>query len=207
MTLRKAGIYHFDASPATLKVFSGEATVEFNGQTTSVGAGKTIAFEGQTAGVAAKFDKEETDALDRWSRRRGEMVAMANVSAAKSLRDSGYSLYSGSWYFNPFFGLMTYIPARGICMSPYGYSFWSPITVTRVYYQPPPNFGGGGFGSAMSGYTSMAPTSSGYSGVSSSMASSSSSAAVASSGATSAAASGASSVGHGAGGGGGGRQH
>ena len=208
VTLKKAGVYRFDLSPAALRVFTGDASVEFKGQTVAVAAGKMIAFEGETAGVIAKFDKEETDALDRWSRRRGEMVAMANISSAKGLRDSGYSLYSGIWQYNPYFGMMTYIPARGMLMSPYGYSFWSPVTVGRVYYQPPPNFGGGsGIGNMNPGYTAMAPTSGGYSGVSSAMTHSTSSAAVSNSGSASSAAAASSSVGHGSGGGGGGRQH
>ena len=85
--LRKAGIYRFDFSPACLRVRFGDALVQINGQSIEVGAGKMIAFEGEQAALVAKFDKEEADALDRWSRRRGEYVAMANVSAAKSLRD------------------------------------------------------------------------------------------------------------------------
>jgi len=204
-TLRKAGIYRFDFSPARLRVRSGDDLVQINGQHIKAGAGKMIAFEGEQAALVARFDKEEADALDRWSRRRGEYVAMANVSAAKSLRDSGYSLYSGIWRWNPWFGMMTYIPAHGSFYSPYGFRYWSPATVGRVYYTPPPMSNSGWNSAASGGYQGMGATSSGYSGTMASSGSSgsySSPAASSSSGSTSAGSSGSSSVGAGASGGG-----
>ena len=204
VTLRKTGVYSFETSPAGLRVYSGDAVVAMGGKNIEVGAGKTVAFEGDNAAMVAKFNKDENDALGRWSRRRGEMVAMANVSAAKSLHDSGYSLNSSVWQFNPYFGLMTFIPARGMLMSPYGYQYWSPVSVARVYYQPPPSYNtGGGFDAGHMGYATMAPTSGGYSGTATSMATSSSAGAVSHSGSTAAAAAPSSSVGHGSGGGGG----
>lgn len=208
--IRKAGVYRFDMNPARLRVYSGEAMVQLNGSNIEVGGGKTVAFEGESAGAVTKFDKEDLDALSRWGRRRGEAVAMANVSAAKSIKDSGYSLTSGLWQFNPYLGLMTYIPARGMLMSPYGYSFWSPVTVGRIFYQPPPQsaFNRGWDAGSNMGYTGMPATAGGYSGTAAAMSTSSAPMAVSNSGATSAAAAPASSVGHGAGGagGGGGRQ-
>jgi hypothetical protein len=147
----KKGLYRLDATPATLRVFDGEATVTAGDRTLEVKEGKSLSLDGSLQ--VAKFDKSQTDALDRWSRRRGEYVAMANVSAANSLRSRGVSLSSGSWVWNPYFGLATFIPMNGLGYSPYGYAFWSPFTVYRVY-QPQPVFGPGyGYRGPASGYS------------------------------------------------------
>lgn len=155
--LSKAGIYRFDGNPGSVKVFKGLANVEMAGSTTPVGAGRMLTLDGTSASVQ-KFDAEQTDALDHWSHRRGEYLALANVSAAKSLIDSGtYSPATGwglgslayglgatncmsAWAFNQWYDMYTYMPCRGYMYSPYGYRFWSPFTVAGAYY------GGWGYG-------------------------------------------------------------
>jgi len=206
VSLRKTGVYRFDLQPAGLRVYSGEASVQLNGQNLVVPGGKMLPFEGESAGVVTKFDKEDTDSLTRWSRRRGEYVAMANVSAAKSLRESGSSLYSSVWQWNPYFGMMTFIPARGVLSSAYGFQFWSPLAVHRVFYVPPPtHYAGGAMGGSPLGYGAMPHSTGGYSGTmaAASAARSASPAAASHSGSTAAPSAGVSSVGHGSGGGGG----
>ena len=222
VTLGKKGLYRFDTAPARIKVFDGVASVQVAGQNTLVAAGKMLSLGGETASVE-KFDKEDTDSLDNWSKRRGELVAMANVSAAKQVRDSGCAGYSfvtpasttqpclsydctPGWRYNPWYGMITYIPC-GTAWSPYGYRYWSPQNVTRAYYVPPPynpNRGLGGYGGGGPSYPTMAPTSGGYSGTVASAPAASSGPSM-SSGSTAASSAGSSSVGHGstAGGGGG----
>jgi hypothetical protein len=211
VTLRKTGVYRFDMAPARLRVYGGDASITLGDKTIAVGSGKTLTFEGESAGVLNKFDKEDTDPLDRWSRRRGQAIAMANVSAAKSLRDSGQSLYASTWRWNPYFGMFTFIPMSGMYAGAYGYEYWSPGSVNRIYYQQPVQTyaGGSGYGASNSfGYNTASHTSGGFSGAAISMGSSSSGAAVSNSGSTSSAAAGSSSIGRGAGGGGGGgRSH
>jgi len=163
--LLKKGLYRFDASPAALRVFEGEAGVAGADPAVEVKDGKMIALDSSL--TVAKFDKNETDTLDRWSRRRGEYVAMANVSAANSIRRSGTSWLSSGWAFNPYFGMFTFVPMNGSYYSPYGYRFWSPMAVYQLY-RPRPVFMGGGYGGGgynNAGYRSMPQTSSGYSGV------------------------------------------
>jgi hypothetical protein len=227
VALSKAGIYRFDSAPARLKVFKGLADVKLSGDTIPVGAGRMLLLDGTSASVQ-KFNTEETDALDHWSHRRGEYLALANVSAAKSLLDSGqYSPSSGwglgtlgiglgmnnclnSWAFNQWYGMYTYMPCRGYMNSPYGYRFWSPFSVMRAYYVPPAvgrygngGFnGGGGFDSGVRGYSTAAATSSGYSGITSSAGSYSGSSAGSSSGVSAGASGGGVSSAGGAGGGG-----
>jgi len=226
VSLSKKGLYRFDTAPARLKVFDGLASVQVAGQNVEVASGKMLGL-GATIASVEKFDKEDTDSLDNWSRRRGELVALANVSAAKQVHDSGcaggFSFVTPvstsqpclsnpcapSWRYNPWYGMITYIPCQGSLWSPYGYQYWSPQTVTRAYYAPTPSFlgnrgMGGGGGPA---YQTMAPTSSGYSGAVAAAPRASAGPSM-SSGSTAASSSGSSSVGHGSSaGGGGGRGH
>lgn len=206
IAMSKAGHYRFDAEPARIKVFAGIADVQIGGQHIEVTAGKMLGLTGDTASVE-KFDRNDTDSLDNWARRRGEIMALANVSSAKSLYNSYSSVGSGGlWSWNPYFGLYTYIPGSGRFCDPfYGYCYWSPYTVNQLYYQPPAAFfnnGGGGYNNAS--YSTMASSSGGYSGAMSSSSAGVSSSAGAAAGASSAASSsGAASGGHGSGGGGG----
>ncbi len=160
--LAKKGLYRFDGNPPALRVIDGEAQVETTGGRIEVKDGRMLALDGQLA--VTRFDKESTDALDRWSRRRGEYVAMANVSAANSIRRSGNGWVSSGWAWNPYFGMYTFIPLRGDFMSPYGYRFWSPGAVMSLYRprildsNPWAGSGGG------MGYPTFSHTSSGYSG-------------------------------------------
>lgn len=219
----KAGDYRFDAQPPRLKVFAGLAKVAVDGQIISVSSGKMLNLGGGTAAVE-KFDIDQTDALDRWSGRRGELQAQANASSARQANEDPncYSYnpsgrYSnsavssrgnpcvGKWRWNPWYGLWTYIPfGRAYCDPIWGYCYYNPRDVIGAYYRPPvtvwntpPSYGGG---PSMGGYSVPAGTSSGSSG-----AVASSGAAVsapsAGSGASSGAAAAASSAGHGSSGG------
>src|SRR5205085_10984235 len=130
---RKHGLYRFDSEPAQLRVYNGEAGVQAAGNLIVVKEGKMLSLDGGLA--VEKFDNKSGDALYRWSRRRAEYVSMANISAAKSLRDSGNGWNSSGWFFNPYFGMFTFVPYRGSFYSPWGYRFWSPYDV-HYFYQP-----------------------------------------------------------------------
>lgn len=170
VTLNKAGVYRFDAEPAQVKVFKGAADVALKGDNVSVSQGKMMMLAGAVASVE-KFNTEDTDSLDHWSRRRGQVLADANISAAKQAGGhsgailygginpcygsgagyGGYGPYAqpwGTWGYNPYYGMGTYIPCQGSAMSPYGYYFWSPRAVYGAFFSPTPlytfNNGGGG---------------------------------------------------------------
>jgi len=224
ITLSKAGLYRFDVQPGLVKVFKGSADVAMNGENTSVGSGKMMTL-GAVASVE-KFNATDTDTLDRWSHRRAEVLANANVSAAKQAHygsGGGYGFGNnpcgnyggyqtpgimrplmGTWGYNPYYGFGTYIPCNGNLNSPYGYRYWSPLGVYRAFYAPRPTYPSGGgspnFGTfGQPSYSTMGQSSGGYSGVSSSAPSVAASAPAASSSGSSAASSaGSSSVGHGA---------
>jgi len=169
ISIAKAGIYRFDAEPADVKVFRGEAAAEVNGQTTPIGAGRMMLLDGAKSSVE-KFNAEDTDALDHWSKRRGELLAMANPSTAKSLLGGyggsgygyGYGFAGGmgtglgcspSWGFNRWYGMYSYVPCNGYFMDPYGFGFWSPYAVNQLYYNPG-YFFGRGYGGYGYGYGS-----------------------------------------------------
>ncbi|MEN6533511.1 MAG: hypothetical protein ABFD89_07600 [Bryobacteraceae bacterium] len=135
INLTKGGLFRFNSAPGELRVFEGSAVVEVGGQKVTVSKGRMLPLNGTFA--TAKFDRELTDALDNWSARRAEYLSMANVYAARSVRDSGTSWLSSGWMWNPYFGMMTYIPMSGIYNSPYGYSYWSPSSVISAYQNPP----------------------------------------------------------------------
>lgn len=167
--LPKAGLYRFDASPAQIKVFKGDAEVEIAGQTKMVSTAHLLSLATETASIE-KFDTEDTDSLDRWSHRRGSYMAMANTSAARSLVSSGtvpsmwgYGMGNGpcssAWGYNSYYGMMTFIPCSGSLWSPYGYRFWSPHAISGYYWVNPPAIYGGGAsrsGTSTSGSSSLA---------------------------------------------------
>jgi hypothetical protein len=217
VSLEKAGLYRFDTNPAQVKVFKGSADVKVNGQTISVGSGKLLSL-GAVAAVE-KFDSNLTDALDRWSHRRAEVVANANVSAAKQAHYGGggggygnvygiggnpcrgYGGYNtgpiiqhalGTWQYNPWYGFGTYIPCNGTLNSPYGYRMFSPYAAYQAFWAPRPTYAPSspGFGTFdRPSYSTMGSTSGGYSGTMSSSPSVSSSAPAAASSGSSAASS------------------
>jgi hypothetical protein len=146
VVLTKAGIYRFDAEPAQVRVYTGEATAEYGGGTTVLKAARELTLSASGWAVS-KFDPEDTDALYRWSKRRSSYIAMANLSAAKQASTSIYN-YSGGygtgmgygigrWLYNPYFGFATYVPFASTCYSPFGFAYYSPYTVGPVYYYAP----------------------------------------------------------------------
>jgi len=153
--LRKSGIYRFDSDPAQFRVYSGEAEVENGSNMLVVKTGRMVMLDGLVA--VEKFNPKEGDALSRWSQRRAEYISMANVSAAKYVSESGGGWNSSGWYYNPYFGMFTFIPMSGVFYNPYGFRYYSPGFVYRVYQAPAAYVGRTGFGSG-SGYGSAAAT-------------------------------------------------
>src|SRR6266849_306367 len=141
--LQKKGVYRFDSDPAALRVYDGDVIAQYDGKNEEIKEGHLLTMNGDFK--VARFDKnKDADELYLWSRRRSEYLAMANVSAAKSLRDSGTSWSSSNWYWNPYFNMFTFIPGRGTYMSPFGYAFWSPFTVYSYLYSPYSYYGNNG---------------------------------------------------------------
>jgi hypothetical protein len=142
--LQKHGVYRIDSEPARLRVYDGEALVDLNGKTQEVKEGHALAMDGELH-VAGFDKKKDTDELYLWGAHRSEYIAMANVSAAKMVADSGTYAGTSSWYFNPYYNMYTFLPGygsgcgmgMGFCMNPFGYGFFSPFGVYNYLYTLP----------------------------------------------------------------------
>ena len=224
VVITKRGLYRFDVDQSRIKVFEGVLGVTVNGQSTAGGRRQDDRMLPRRRWRS--LTRKTPMRMDHWAKRRAELIAMANASSAKQVHDYGCSanpasMYAAvnnaganspcnnpcnSWRYNPWYGLVTYIPCGDNIYSPYGYRYWSPYNVMRAYYVPPAarlHHGGGGFGNG-GGYTGMSQTSGGYSGaMSTPHGSVSSSTAAVSSGTSTSSSAGSASSGHGASGGGG----
>lgn len=136
MELAKKGLFRVDASPASLRVYEGQARVTSGSESLIARKGHEIDLA--TATLAdTKFDPKETDAFYRWSSRRAEYVAAANVISARVTSNSDYSSSftsnPGAWSWNPYFGMFTFLPSNGVYWSPFGSPFYSPAMVWSAY--------------------------------------------------------------------------
>lgn len=156
IAVRKTGIYRLEVEAGLLKVHGGEALVTFEGSAPiPVKAGRMLAFDGSRALV--KFDPETGDPLFRWARRRASYISMANISASRSMYNSGYAIRSSTWFWNPYFGMYTFVPMNGVFLSPFGYRWYSPRSVMRIYERPM-IYAGGGVGDQRGFSTSYNPS-------------------------------------------------
>ncbi len=166
ISIAKRGLYRIDSDPARLRVYEGEVSVvSASIEPMKIVKGRELAFD-EPKLEAKSFDTKSTDEFYRWGARRDEYVAQANLSAAKSARDSGYSGmgYSGmgmsgagmnggvgSWAWNPWFGMFTYLPGSGMYSSPYGFGYFSPYSVGYMYGPYSPYSFGNGYTGFSSG--------------------------------------------------------
>ena len=128
--LIKVGLYDFDADHRLLRVFDGEAVVQVAGREVKVKSGHELNLQ-STKPKAEKFDrKASADNFYRWASLRSSYLAEANVDAARRYSgSSGWSpnlWYGAGWYWDPWFGAYTFIPADGIFYDPFGWGFYSP---------------------------------------------------------------------------------
>lgn len=131
IVLPRKGLYRIDSDPGRLRVYDGQAMVAG----TPVRKGHEVAL-GESTAVAAAFDAKDTDSFYRWSARRADYVAEANVESARVANNpmsSGYvggiASPNGMWSWNPGFGMFTYLPGSGMYMSPFGSTYYSTMMV------------------------------------------------------------------------------
>jgi len=136
MELAKKGLFRIDATPANMRVYEGQARVSSGSQSLTAHKGHQIDLEAAKL-AETRFETKETDAFYRWSARRAEYVAAANVISARvasnSEYGSGYSSGASAWSWNPYFGMYTFLPRSGIYWSPFGSQFYSPGVITGIY--------------------------------------------------------------------------
>lgn len=170
-TVEKKGLYEFDANRHVVAVADGKAVVTEGDQHVNLKKGKETYLTAQLH--AQSFDVNQHDDLYNWSNLRSEYLADAEIQSARTYIVGGGGWYGPGWFWNPWWGMYSFMPGAGILYSPFGWGFYSPGfvyaaplygyrgVVTRgglvapgARIQAAPAFGGGfrgGFGSGFRG--------------------------------------------------------
>ena len=162
----KSGVYRIDVmndGTAKIEVWDGKAKI---GDTNAsiVKSGREALVNGNQVAVA-KFDRDEQDALEMWSKSRAKALAKINSRLEKNaLRNTLiYGYQSNNWNLYNSFGLWIADASHsGYCFLPFGYGWYSPYGYNLgwnlwniklpgyIYNQPPiivnPNGNGNGNG-------------------------------------------------------------
>lgn len=153
--LLRQGLYEFDVKDRRVRVFDGRATVSLMGESALLTKGREVVS--MTPLVTSKFDTKDTGSLYAWSVERAQLIGRANVNAASTLKSNGYRMTSSAWAWDPYFGLMTFMPRAGYYRSFYGMYYYSPSAVWQYYRYYDPSYGGysggGGGGAANSAWS------------------------------------------------------
>ncbi len=139
----KSGIYHVKVlAPGTTEVAVYKGGARVGNGALLVKSGNKAISNGGDAPVLAKLSKQETDALDVWSRTRAEFLAKANaritrnptlISALTNWHRFN-NLGSGLWGFDSLTGGWAFVPLyRPYLTCPYGFNYNNRLVVT------PPN--------------------------------------------------------------------
>jgi len=134
VTVERAGIYEFHASPPSVAVIAGKARIVENDRTVELGQGRELTWGGNGAANTAKLanGRSATDALYAWSRQRAQAASDASVNTAQSLVACHAGNWHGAgWYWNPFFAVWAFLPADYAISGPYGDKFYS----ARFYHE------------------------------------------------------------------------
>ena len=153
----ESGVYRIDVlkdGSGKIEVWKGKAQVgEDNEQI--VKKGRTAIVNGNQIEVEIqKFDRDDKDELEVWSKTRAKELAKINsrldrntmrTSLLRSYGRNGWNLYDsyGLWVFDRFSGNYCFLPFGYGWNSPYGYGFGRDLWYLRmpryIYYQPPVN--------------------------------------------------------------------
>ncbi|MBA3633198.1 MAG: FecR domain-containing protein [Acidobacteria bacterium] len=149
----KSGVYRVDVlgdGSGKIAVWKGKAQVG-NLEATEIKSGREATVNGNQVAVR-KFDRDDKDALEAWSKIRAKELAKVNSrlernnlrnTLVNSFNRNGWSLYDsyGLWVFDRFSGNYCFLPFGYGWSSPYGYGFGRDIWYLRlprfIYYQPP----------------------------------------------------------------------
>lgn len=127
--IEKTGVYRIDVNEdgsAQLEVWKGKVRLAGEKVITVKAGQKTVI--GNDAIVVAKFDRDEKDNFELWSRDRAKELAKINSKLASKMMNRAlvaFSQNSGNW--NSPFGLWVNDPwSRTYCFLPFSYSWVSP---------------------------------------------------------------------------------
>lgn len=159
-SLIKSGIFRIDINgerTSTLRVWKGLATV---GSDNQVKAGRTATAPSANSVAVTKFNRDEKDSLDVWSKSRSK--GLAEQTASLRRRDIQVPLMRGFlgrrwnflgsfglWISDPFSAGYSFLPFNSGWCSPYGYVYGNGMSWWFHQGYPmylPPTSGGGGTG-------------------------------------------------------------
>lgn len=143
-TIEKKGLYEFNADRPLVAVFDGKAQVTEGDSQIELKKGKEAVLNAPLR--AEKFDRNIHDELYNWSNVRSEYLAQAAAESARTYVVNAGGWYGPGWYWNPWFGMYSFIPGSGILYSPFGWGFYSPAyfwSAPAYVYRPYRYYGGG----------------------------------------------------------------
>lgn len=130
-----SGVFRIDVASdkETISVWKGSAQIG-DGSANVVKAGRRAVLTTGDNFAIAKFDRDEGDALDTWSKSRSKELAQINKRLQRDLlrsslldtyRNRGWGFYEsyGLWVFDPITGAYCFLPFGRGWRSPYGYGF------------------------------------------------------------------------------------
>ncbi len=137
--IQKKGIYHFSTKGSgetfEFRIIAGEIIVDImEDYYGKFSKGRTLVVE-ESEIEARKLEKNFSDEILRWSKRRDSYLAAANVWAAKNIFDgfARNNWRNNFWYWNPYFGMYTFIPGRGNIDCYWGFRFFNPRGAASYY--------------------------------------------------------------------------
>ena len=135
-TLLKAGLYDFDVARNEVRVFHGVADVVFEDKKIKLDGGQKLDLSGEKLKAQHLDARPFEDEFYRWNGLRSGYLSEASVSAARAYIGTGAEWYAPGWvgwgwYWNPWFGVYTFLPVDGVYYGPFGWGFYSPIEVFR----------------------------------------------------------------------------
>ncbi len=148
----KTGLYAFDETAHTIRVFDGKANVKAGDHNVTVKSGGELALGNAGKLKAKDFNKKkiaDNDDLYRWSSLRSQYLSEANINTAQLYYANGWwgpgwwgpGWWGGTgWFWNPWYAGFTFMPWNGYLYSPFGWGFYSPYWAYRAPYLV-----GGGF--------------------------------------------------------------
>lgn len=127
VSLLKKGLYDFNGTQPRIEVYDGEAQVQEGDSQVTVKKGKELPLT-VPAIKTAKFDRGSHDDLYNWSSVRSQYLAEASAESASTyvVAGGGGPWLGSGWYWNPWFGMYSFIPGDGFLYSPFGWGFYSP---------------------------------------------------------------------------------
>lgn len=146
----QTGVYRVDIlnqREARLEVWKGSARA--SGEEVKSGRLASVTASGDVSVV--KFDRDDQDGLDVWSKARSKELAKhlarlkqrdVRTALMRSFLGNGWNMYNsfGLWVYNPYYGGHCFLPFGHGWHSPYGHGYPHSIywyKMPRVIYSPP----------------------------------------------------------------------